>query len=64
VTLSGTREIWPPESAWIRGGRATVIIDDPIETAELTRADVTALRDRVRGIIAEHLEATQNAGND
>ncbi len=57
VAIHGTREVWSPGSWWIRSGPVTVVIDPPIETAGLTRSDVTDLRDRVQGIVVEHVRA-------
>ena len=62
VTLHGTWEVWEPSKPWIRPGRVTVVIDPPIETENLTRDDVTTIRNNVRDIIASHLEDLDRAG--
>ena len=51
VTIVGTREAWRPHAKLIFGGRARLIIHDPIPTDALTAADLNYLRDRTRDII-------------
>lgn len=55
VTVHGTHQVWRPGSPWIRRGTVTVVIDEPIETAGMTRSDVSSLRDRVHAQVAGHL---------
>jgi 1-acyl-sn-glycerol-3-phosphate acyltransferase len=51
VTINGTWEVWPPGSKFFYKGKATVVIHEPIETADLTAADIGSLRDDVRIVI-------------
>ncbi|CAN5797095.1 lysophospholipid acyltransferase family protein [soil metagenome] len=55
VTIHGTYRAWPPSSLWVRGGHVTVIVDTPLETNGLTRADTSRLRDQTREVIERHL---------
>jgi 1-acyl-sn-glycerol-3-phosphate acyltransferase len=56
VTVHGGHEAWPPGTKIVRGGRMTVVISEPIETAGLTNRDLRALRDRTRVEIASQLD--------
>jgi 1-acyl-sn-glycerol-3-phosphate acyltransferase len=47
VTINGTWEVWPPGSKLFYKGRANVIINEPIPTADLTVRDIDMLRSRV-----------------
>jgi 1-acyl-sn-glycerol-3-phosphate acyltransferase len=51
VTISGTYRAWPPGHLWVYGGKLTVVIDPPIETAGMGREDVGRLTERARTII-------------
>jgi 1-acyl-sn-glycerol-3-phosphate acyltransferase len=51
VTVNGTWEVWPPGSKLFYRGEATVVIHEPIPTADLTVQDIDALRNRVYDII-------------
>ena len=53
VLLEGTRDCMPAKSAWFGEARGTAEILEPIETAQLTLADVAALRDLARQRIIE-----------
>lgn len=55
VTVLGTRRAWPPGSPLVRGGPVRAIVDPPIETVDMGSGDAAALRDRARGMIAEHI---------
>lgn len=58
VTILGAREVLPDDKQWLlTPGPIKVVIDDPIETANLTMEDVPQLRSQVRSIILAHLEA-------
>jgi 1-acyl-sn-glycerol-3-phosphate acyltransferase len=59
VAVWGTREAWAPGSKLIRGGPATVVVHEPIPTAELGPTDIGALRDRAHAAIAATLERLQ-----
>jgi 1-acyl-sn-glycerol-3-phosphate acyltransferase len=60
VTIIGTRRIWMPLSPWVRSGPVKVVIDTPIPTSHLGRADADALRADVESIILDRLtEAAQ-----
>lgn len=58
VTISGTREAWPPGSPWVRGGPVRAVVDPPIETHRMTQADAVALREQVHSIIEGRLART------
>jgi 1-acyl-sn-glycerol-3-phosphate acyltransferase len=53
VTINGTWEVWPPESKLFYRGDATVVIHDPIETADMTISDINELRSRVHDAIEQ-----------
>lgn len=55
VTIHGSRAAWPPVRL-VRGGTITVVIDDPIETEDLGRKEIDALRDGVRDLMIRRLE--------
>ncbi len=55
VTIHGSYRAWPPSSLWVRGGKVTVVVDEPLETKGLTQADTNQLRDRVHGMIEGRL---------
>lgn len=52
MTIIGTRDVLPPNSRDLRPGRARLVIHEPIPVAGLGEADVPALMDRVRAVIA------------
>lgn len=56
VTISGLDKAWRPGEKLVRGGRARMVLRDPIETRDLASADIEALRDRVRAIVADDYE--------
>jgi 1-acyl-sn-glycerol-3-phosphate acyltransferase len=51
VTISGTWEVWPPESRVFYKGDARVVIHEPIPTADLTVSDIAPLKERVHDVI-------------
>lgn len=53
VVVAGTRHALPPGSIQFGSARAVIRILDPVPTTGLTTADVSALTERVRGIIGE-----------
>jgi len=53
VTVNGTWEVWPPGSKVFYKGDASVVIHEPIPTAELTVKDIDALRTQVHDVIEE-----------
>lgn len=55
MTIHGTHEAMPPGTPWVRGGDVRVIVDPPIPTEGLGRADTTELRDRVYELIARRV---------
>jgi 1-acyl-sn-glycerol-3-phosphate acyltransferase len=52
VTIAGTYRAWPPGKLWVYGGKITVVIDPPIETAGAGREDVGRLANEARAIVA------------
>ncbi len=55
IALSGTRAMRPKHSRWFGKAHACAKILAPIPTAGMTEAEVGALRDRTRTVIAEAL---------
>lgn len=53
VTVNGTWEVWPPGSKVFYRGDASVVIHEPIATADLTVKDIDVLRSRVYDVIEE-----------
>jgi 1-acyl-sn-glycerol-3-phosphate acyltransferase len=53
LVVTGTRDALAKHDWRMNPARATVHVLEPIETAGLTLEDVTALKERVRGVIAE-----------
>jgi 1-acyl-sn-glycerol-3-phosphate acyltransferase len=52
VTISGTYAAWRPGDKVLHGGRARMVIHDPIPTAGLGPEDISDLRDRAEATIA------------
>jgi 1-acyl-sn-glycerol-3-phosphate acyltransferase len=58
VAINGTWDAWKPHSPWIKGNsHITVIIGEPIETDDLTPAELDALRLHTHTLIGEALAA-------
>jgi 1-acyl-sn-glycerol-3-phosphate acyltransferase len=55
VTIHGTWEVWAPGAKLFYPGHATTTVHDPIETADLSLTDITALRDRCYAAITSAL---------
>lgn len=55
LSVHGTYEAATPGKPWFRGGPVTAIVDPPIETEGMTRADADTLRDQAREIIAKRV---------
>lgn len=53
VAVHGTWETWRPDAGVFFPGTAEVVIGDPIPVADLTLADIDALRDQTRQVIAD-----------
>ncbi len=51
VTVNGSRKVLPKKSLVFRPGTIEVVVGDPVETSGLTREDLPALMERVRGVI-------------
>ncbi|HXC30913.1 MAG TPA: lysophospholipid acyltransferase family protein [Verrucomicrobiae bacterium] len=56
VSLVGSYEFNKKRSWFIRPGTITVCLDDVIETKDLRKEDVPALRDRVHAIVSKSIE--------
>lgn len=54
VTVNGSRKVLPKKSLVFRPGTIEVVVGDPVETSGLTREDLPALMERVRGIIVNN----------
>jgi 1-acyl-sn-glycerol-3-phosphate acyltransferase len=52
IATAGLREAWEPGKKMVRGGRARMVIHEPIPTVSMTPVDIDALRDRVGVVIA------------
>ena len=57
VSIHGTYEAFPPGQPIVRGGPIGVVVHPPLQTAGMSRADTTALRDQTREIIANGVRA-------
>lgn len=53
VTIAGTERAWQPGAKTLHGGRARMVVHDPIPTEELGPEDITDLRNRAQAIISE-----------
>jgi 1-acyl-sn-glycerol-3-phosphate acyltransferase len=53
IATAGLHGAWPPGKMLVRGGRARMVIHEPIPTASMTSADIDDLRDRVGAVIAD-----------
>jgi 1-acyl-sn-glycerol-3-phosphate acyltransferase len=51
ITLNGTRAVLKPDTYHVRAGQTEMIVHPPIPTNKLTRQDVGALSQNVRGLI-------------
>jgi len=56
VTINGTWEVWPPGSKLFHRGDATVVIHEPIDTADMTVADIEGLRNQVREVVEKQFQ--------
>ncbi len=59
VSISGTREIFPPGSKLIYGGHAKAIVHPPIPVAGLERAEIGRVMEEAREAIAKGLAALE-----
>lgn len=57
MSVHGSYEAFPPGKLWVYGGPIRVVIDPPIETADLNQSDTGDLRDRSYQLIADHVTA-------
>jgi len=57
VSVVGSFEFNRKDRWWLHPSLITVCIHDPIETSALKKAEIPALRDRVRAIVAEPIDA-------
>lgn len=55
ISIHGSYEAWPPAQPWLHGGTIEVVIDQPIETSDMTHADSGDLRDRVHDLVAKRV---------
>ena len=55
ITIRGNRHVLPAHSWHLRPGKVDVIVDPPIETEGMGRADLDSLVARVRSLMEEHL---------
>ncbi len=63
VSIVGSYEFFQTGNWMLYPGKITVYLHDTIETTSISRADVDALRDRVRDIVATPVEASmKNSG--
>ncbi|MCP4309432.1 MAG: 1-acyl-sn-glycerol-3-phosphate acyltransferase [bacterium] len=60
VTVNGTWDVWPPGSKLFYRGHASVVIHEPIETADLNTDDINMLRKRVYEVIASDFQRHQS----
>jgi 1-acyl-sn-glycerol-3-phosphate acyltransferase len=56
VTIAGTFEAWPPGRMWVRGGPIKVVIDQLIETSDMSREDTSSLAEQAREIIEKRYD--------
>jgi 1-acyl-sn-glycerol-3-phosphate acyltransferase len=56
VVISGAEKVWRPGSKLMYGGKARLVIHDPIPTVGMGPGDIEALRDRVREVVAATYE--------
>jgi 1-acyl-sn-glycerol-3-phosphate acyltransferase len=52
VRIEGSRELLPPDTTVVRGGKVAVFVGDPIPTEALKAADLPALAETVRAFLA------------
>ena len=63
VSIVGSYEFFQTGNWMLYPGKITVYLHDTIETSSVNRADIDALRDRVRDIVATPVEASmKNSG--
>ncbi|MDH3462858.1 MAG: 1-acyl-sn-glycerol-3-phosphate acyltransferase [Acidimicrobiia bacterium] len=55
VTIHGSYDAWKPDTLWVRGGPITAVVETPIPTKGLEKADAGALAEEVHTIIAKTL---------
>ncbi len=57
LSIHGSYEAWKPGTPIVRGGHIKVILDKPIETEGLNHSNTGELRDQVREVIADRVNA-------
>lgn len=60
ITIVGSRDLLPKKSVRIRPGKIKIIVGDPIDTAPYTEADKDLLVNKVRDVIAETLQRSDD----
>ncbi len=56
VTIHGAWQAWQPETLVVHGGKIRVVIDDPIPTEGLHRADVESIRNKAFEVVDGRFE--------
>jgi 1-acyl-sn-glycerol-3-phosphate acyltransferase len=64
VSIVGSYEFFQTGNWMLYPGKITVYLHDTIETTSISRADVDALRDRVRDIVATPVEASMKNSDE
>jgi 1-acyl-sn-glycerol-3-phosphate acyltransferase len=64
VSIVGSYEFFQTGNWILYPGKITVYLHDTIETSSVSRADVDALRDRVREIVATPVEASMKTADE
>ena len=57
LSIHGTYEAAAPGKPWFHGGHVTAVVDPPVETEGLARADVDDLRDEIEAQISKNVLA-------
>ena len=56
TTIHGTRQVMKADSLWVKGGKVTLVIDEPISSAGLDRSGIVRLGRQTREIIASRYD--------
>jgi len=56
TTIYGTRQVMKADSLWVKGGKVTLVIDEPISSAGLDRSGIVRLGRQTREIIASRYD--------
>jgi hypothetical protein len=58
-TITNIDRIAGPDDSWLQPGVVRIVWEKPVETAQLTDADIPALRDKVTSMMTSRIMAVR-----